>query len=301
MKDMKSKQPKPRLPFIINPAAGRVKKVNIEEAVQDSMLPDIYDISFIYTKGPGDATDIAKDWSKRNARKIAVFGGDGTVNEVARALIHSKSSMGIIPGGSGNGLSNHLKIPLNIKQAISVIAQSRIMSIDHGVLNDIPFFCTCGVGFDALIGHRFAEAGTRGFKTYVKSTIHEYFKYKPQKYSLKVKGKKKLRRKAFLVSFANASQYGNNAFIAPNANIQDGLIDVCILKPFPNYRIFDIGIRLFTKKLDTSKYLETFKAKKVTLKFKKPCEAHYDGEPCFIDKKVKIEVVPNALNVLVPF
>ncbi len=301
MKNMKPGKSKPRLPFIINPAAGRVQKVNIEEAVKESILPEIYDVAFYHTKKPGDATVIAKDLAKCNTRKIAVFGGDGTVNEVARALVHSKTSMGIIPGGSGNGLSNHLKIPLNIKQALSVIAESRIMSIDHGLLNNIPFFCTCGVGFDALIGHRFADAGTRGFKTYVKSTINEYFKYKPQKYRLKVKGKKKMSRKAFLVSFANAAQYGNNAFIAPNADIQDGLIDVCILKPFPNYRILDIGIRLFTKKLDKSKYLETFKAKKVTLTFKKPCEAHYDGEPCIIDKKVKIGVVPNALNVLVPF
>ncbi len=290
---------KEKVVIIINPISGNKKKNGIEASIHE-ILDHKFETVIEYTQAPGHATEIAKRLVEEGVNYVIAVGGDGTVNEIASALVHSPVYFGIIPAGSGNGLARHLEIPMKTEDAIRLLLTARKTSIDYGIVNDkVKFFCTTGVGFDAHIGYQFSVAAKRGFLTYIKTTIKEYFSYKPIKYRLKSEGFK-TKHKAFLITVANASQYGNNAYIAPEANIQDGLLNVSVIKPFPKLGAVMMGLRLFGKSIDKSPYVETFLTNEIQVKRKKKGEIHFDGEPMKMGKKLNIKIVPAGLNVLVP-
>ena len=288
-----------KIGFIINPISGTRTKANIPNLIDCLIDKNKFEVDIRFTEYAGHAISIATEMAQLNYAIVASVGGDGTMNEIASCLVHTNTSLALIPCGSGNGLVRHLRIPLSVKDAINMINNCRIVEIDYGTANDVKFFCTCGVGFDAYIGNEFAKATKRGFYTYFKSVVNEFFKYKPKKYKLK-HGDHVIRERAFLVTFANASQYGNNAYIAPAADIQDGLIDVSILKPFPIYRVMGLGMRLMTKKIAKSQYVQLLKAEEIMIKRKKKDIFHFDGEPCIMKKKIKIKAHKGGLKVLVP-
>ena len=226
------------------------------------------------------------------------IGGDGTVNEVGRALVHSQTALGIIPCGSGNGLARHLLLPLNTKKAIEIINACEIHNLDYGIINGHPFFCTCGMGFDAFISHKFAEAGKRGPITYVENVLREGLKYKPEVYEIQDENGT-TRHRAFLISCANASQYGNNAYIAPQASMSDGLMDVIIMEPFDVLDAPQISIDMFNKTLDKSSKIKTFKCKNLHIKRSKPGVIHYDGDPVMAGEHVDVELKEKGIRILV--
>jgi YegS/Rv2252/BmrU family lipid kinase len=286
-----------KIAFIINPISGTKKKTDIPLYIHEK-LDGKFEIDIRFTERKGHAFEMAQQMASEGYDIIVAVGGDGTVNEIASALVHTNTALGIIPCGSGNGLARHLQIPLDCKEAIELFHHYKIVDIDYGTANDIKFFCTCGVGFDAHIGYVFSQNKKRGFWTYLKSVVGEFVSYKPKKYKFKTR-QVEFKKKAFLVTFANASQYGNDAFIAPHADIQDGLIDVCILEPFPAFQAVDIGYKLMSKKLDRCRYVQILKTDKVKIKRKKKDVFHYDGEPCVMKKKIKIESHPRGLKVAV--
>jgi len=285
--------------FIVNPIAGSHQKDNIIEAVKVSFSATRYIIE--QTSYKGHAREIAEKYLKEGCKKIIAVGGDGTVNEVASAIAGSGCSLGIIPAGSGNGLARYLGIPSNISEALSVIKNHKIRIVDAGRANGRYFFCTCGTGFDATVGEQFARNSRRGMLRYLRATIHQYISYAPKSYVLKINGKK-IKLKAFLITFANSGQYGNNAYIAPNALIDDGMLDLAVLRPFPKSSTLELGLRLFFKNIDQSPYLELMRVKKVIIKrkAKKKNIYHIDGEPLYFKKKLKIKVIPQAIHVMVP-
>lgn len=290
---------KEKVAFIINPKSGTKNKREIPDMIMNTMNPLKYDVEIAYTQCAGHAPELVNDFVERGFSRVIAVGGDGTVNEVARALAGKPSALGIIPCGSGNGLARFLSIPLKTKDAIQLINQGEETSIDYGIINDQPFFCTCGVGFDAHIGNKFATAKTRGFYTYIKETISSFFHYKPKKYKITIDGEK-IKTRAFLVTVANAGQYGNDAYIAPKADIRDGKLDICIINPFPKHKAFGIGLKLFNKTIDRSQYVRTIQGQTVTIKRKKKGEVHLDGEPAIMGKKLKIEIVKHGLRVIMP-
>ncbi len=286
-----------KIGFIINPISGTRDKNEIPEFIQ-TILGVEFDIDIRYTERKGHAYEMALAMTKDGYDIVVAVGGDGTVNEVASALVHTPTVLGIVPCGSGNGLARHLEIPLDWKKAIDLFNHCKIVEIDYGLANDIKFFCTCGVGFDAHVGHVFANNKKRGFWTYLKSVVSEFISYKPKKYKFKTNGTS-FKKRAFLVTFANASQYGNDAFIAPHADIQDGLIDVSILEPFPVIKAPDIGYKLMNKKIDKCQYVHIIKASEIKIKRKKKDVFHFDGEPCLMKKKIIVKSVPRGLKVAV--
>lgn len=290
---------KEKIIFLINPISGTKKKDNLPDRILKLVDSSRFDAEVYITKHKGDATDVVKQRLEDGYRRFVAVGGDGTVNEIAKALVDTEGILGIIPIGSGNGLARHLKIPLNLEKSMELINSGKFDAIDYGRINDLPFFCTCGVGFDAHIGFKFAEATSRGFMTYLKTTLKEYFNYKPKKYRLKINGEQKLKTRAFLITVANASQYGNNAYISPKSDIQDGELEICVLAPFRTYRSVGIGIRLFAKTMDKSPKMTTIKAENVVLKRKKAGVVHFDGEPCMMGRKLKINIVPKGLKVMI--
>lgn len=285
--------------FIVNPISGSGDVHSFETLVKNNLDANQFASEIKYTTAAGEAFNMAKNGLTRGIRWIVAVGGDGTVNEVGKALINTDGAMGVIPRGSGNGLARHLRIPMATGKAIRVLNLGKIAMLDYGVLNDVPFFCTAGLGFDAYVGDKFSHIGERGFVNYVKTTLSEYFTYKSKPYKISFNNQE-IEKEAFLITIANASQWGNNAFIAPEANMQDGMLDVAILSPFPKYVAPSIGIRLFSKKIDSCRYVQSFKVKKITIERAAPEVVHFDGEPTIMGEKLVAEVKPQALKVIIP-
>lgn len=291
---------KDKIVFVINPVSGKKRPEKTLEVIEKRLDHTRFTPEYILTKQAGDATQIAKDSLNRGILYIVAVGGDGTINETARALINSKAYLGIIPSGSGNGFARHLGIPSNKERAVDIINLSHTQTVDYGLVNGLPFFCTFGVGFDAHVGHMFAMNPKRGFNTYIKTTLQEFMQYRPEHYKIKI-GDKKLKGRAFLITAANASQYGNNAYIAPHADISDGLLDVSIVKPFPLHRAINFGLSLFNKQITKEPYVDTYRTNKLTIKRKSDAgSVHIDGEPIVLGKKIKIKIIPKGLQVIVP-
>jgi diacylglycerol kinase (ATP) len=280
--------------IVVNPVSGKIDKTNIDFSKY------FLNCKIINWEFPD--TDISKvvkeELQKEKYNNIIVAGGDGTVNKVAQIIVNTNYTLGIIPLGSGNGLARHLGIPMNVEKSIKIILGGNNKKIDACKINDIFFFCTSGVGFDAHIGNLFATSKTRGFKTYLKITLNQFLKYKDQEYELLFDGKS-ITNNAFLVTFANANQYGNNTFIAPLADISDGKIDVTIIKPFKFYNAPCIAYRVFNKTIHKSNHTCTFQASEFILKRKAKGIAHFDGEPCFLPEEIYVKNLPSALNVFV--
>ena len=290
---------KERVLFILNPISGGRKRAGIEKVIEKELDTALYQPVLSYTSHPGNATELATQALAEGIKKIIAVGGDGTVNEVGRALVNTHGVLGIIPTGSGNGLARHLNIPIKVSKAISVINHSRVVSIDYGTINNQPFFCTAGLGFDALVGNMFAQLDSRGFTSYIKTVLKEYFSFKPERYELTF-NHGKVEKEAFLITFANASQYGNNAYIAPEADIQDGLLDITILSPFPWYLAPQLGVMLFSKSINNSHYLEVYRTKNVQVKRLSDGYVHFDGEPSSMGSTLDIKIEPRGLNVIMP-
>lgn len=285
--------------FIVNPISGGGIKRGLTKSLSQKLSPVQFLPLVEYTKGPGDASIIARKAVSEGVRWIVAVGGDGTVNEVARELVNTPAALGIVPRGSGNGMARHLGIPINIGKAIGVINHGRIALVDYGVLNDIPFFCTAGIGFDAHVGDKFSRIGGRGFTNYLKTTILEYLTYKPTLYKIWVNNQY-IEKEAFSITIANASQWGNNAFIAPEADMQDGLLNVTVISPFPMYFAPSIGLKLFSKRIASCRYVESFKVREISIERPTSDCVHFDGEPSILGEKLTANICPQALKVFVP-
>ena len=222
---------KKKIVFIMNPISGTVSKAGIPAIIDSTLDKEKFDYVIKHTEYAGHASDLAREAANAGTDIVVAVGGDGTVNEVARAIVHTHTALGIIPCGSGNGLARHLSIPLDFRKAIEIINACEIHDLDYGIINEMPFFCTCGMGFDAFISLKFAMSGKRGPISYAENVLKEGLKYKPETYIIENENGKQ-QYEAFLISCANASQYGNNAYIAPQASMSDGLLDVIIMEPF---------------------------------------------------------------------
>lgn len=288
---------KKRVAFVINPKSGSDRKTD-RVALIRSLLSDDYDATIFEWNKVEDSHLIFKTVIDGEFDIAVAVGGDGTVSQLASALSGSNTALGIVPFGSGNGLARHLQIPLDPKGAMHLIATGVVRSIDKGNVNGHDFFCTSGTGFDARIGKLFAESTKRGFWTYTKLTLREYASYSHESYELHLDDQI-IQRDAFLITTANAGQYGNDAWIAPEASVTDGQLRVVILKPFHWWHLPGIATKMFRKKVHTSKFIETHTAKNIRIVRKERGAAHHDGEPAELDADLTITVTPACLKVVV--
>ncbi len=283
--------------FIVNPISGGKKKDDVPQLIEKHLDTDAFDYVIVFTNSVSHARQLAKEAIGKYDIAVAV-GGDGTVNEVASGLVGSDVILGILPFGSGNGLSRFLSIPMDIQKAIENLNTGHTELIDSAEMNGQPFFNMAGMGFDAHISEVFSHNKKRGFLSYIKAAISEIAVYRPQQYHIIVDGKK-YDREAFMLSLANSSQYGNDMHISPKASVQDGLLDVCVIKPFPAYRLPEMGFRMMFKKVEGSKYLEIIKGGHITINRQSSGPIHLDGEPQIADANVKVNIVPRSLKVIV--
>ncbi len=286
--------------FIINPISGNRKKKkgkDIEKQIIKYMDNRKFESHFVYTEYHKHAIELSQDGVRKGFDIIVAVGGDGTVSEVAGALVHSDVLFAMIPLGSGNGLARFLKIPLNVKKAIHLINMGKEIKIDTLKVNDYYCVNVAGVGFDAHISHLFAKAKTRGLKTYVQLIVKTFFSYKSPVYKI-LMDEKVEEYNALSISFANSTQFGNNAHIAPLAKINDGLIDVCILQKFPAWKSAFMAIKLFSKTMHHSKYYQLKKTNALEIINSNVLEFHIDGDPFTFHSNVKVHVIPDSLKVL---
>ena len=283
--------------FIINPISGTQSKHEIPDLIDRMMDKERFECKVCITEYAGHAAELAKACAAQGDDIVVAVGGDGTVNEVARSLVHTKTALGIIPCGSGNGLARHLCIPMDIRKALDIINQAQIVDFDYGVINDLPFFCTCGMGFDAFISLKFAEAGKRGPITYVENVLKEGLKYKPETYEI-IDDNGTTKYKAFLIACANASQYGNNAYIAPGATMKDGKMDVIIMEPFDALEAPQIAADLFMKTLGNNSKITTCRTRKRTIHRQSPGAIHYDGDPIMTNSDIEVHIEHLGIRIV---
>jgi diacylglycerol kinase (ATP) len=279
--------------FIVNPISGGKKKDGVPQLVRKYLDKNIYDYSIVFTDGAEHARELAKEAAVDNYDLIIAVGGDGTVNEVASSLVGTNTALGIIPCGSGNGLSRFLSIPMDMQEAVENLNAGNIITIDSAEANGQAFFNMAGMGFDAHISEVFSHKKKRGFITF-----QEIANYKAQMYQIDIDGKS-YQREAFMLSFANSSQYGNNAHVSPNASVQDGLLDVCIIKTFPLWRLIELGFRMLNKSIEKTGYVEIIRGRHIKVHRSEPGPMHLDGEPQIAGEIVEINIKPQSLKIMV--
>ena len=288
---------KKKIIFVVNPISGTQGKKAILKWIDERIDRSIYDYSIVRTEYAGHASIIAKEAARDGVDIVVAIGGDGTINEIGRSLVHTNTALGIIPCGSGNGLARHLRIPMEPKAAIEIINQGDKCCIDYGKINNIPFFCTCGVGFDAFVSLKFADSGKRGLLTYLENTLHESLVYQPETYEIENE-EGTMKYKAFLIACGNASQYGNNAYITPQASLTDGLMDITIMEPFTVLDVPSLSFQLFNKTIDQNSRIKTMRAKKIKIHRTKEGVLHFDGDPLMAGKELEVEIIPKGLHVI---
>lgn len=291
-------EPQKKIVFIINPISGIRRKKAVEDAIA-RYLDHSFSYEIAYTEHAHHASEISKNASLNGADIIISVGGDGSANDVAQGLVHTRTIMGIIPQGSGNGLAHHMQIPFSLKKAIDVINRQKVSRIDTATINDRLFISIAGVGFDALVAEEFAKCRRRGFSSYFKTVLKQFRIYRPSTYKITFDGKE-IERPALLVSFANSDQFGYNARIAPKAMINDGFIDLCIVRPVSFLTAARLAHKLFRRTIDKSKNVEVYKTKEIFIETTEDVSLHIDGDPQERIRTASVRIFPESLNLIVP-
>lgn len=287
-----------RVRFIRNPRAGRGMR-GFSRRLSRYLQPANVSYDVAWTNGPGHAEQLARAAAAEGFDIVVAVGGDGTVNEVGRGLIHAeRTSLAIIPTGSGNGFARHLNIPLAVPEALKRLNNPTYRRIDVGRINDHPFFCTAGLGFDAHVSKRFADSTQRGLVTYIRLALQEYATFRPRPIELDLNGSKSADQ-CYVLAFANAAQYGNNAFIAPLADISDGFLDVCLIDDMPLRRAIRVAIGLAFGNLPQSRAATYYKSDEIRITTGEPIDFHADGDYLGQAREFEVGILPLALSVAV--
>lgn len=286
-----------KLLFIVNPRSGKRNSGKIIDVIHKTLSGKInYEIG-LWTN-INEFNVLAEKLKKEGFTEAIAVGGDGSVNLVGKTVLESNITLGIVPTGSGNGLARSLGINIDTEKALLQILNGKSEIIDSGEVNGIAFFCTNGVGFDAHIGNLFANLTKRGLKTYIKLIVKELFNYKPEHYRVLINGSE-INKTAFFITIANAGQFGNNFYMAPEAKVNDGLLHVVIVKPFSLLSGLFMLMKILSRKANKSRFVETFTCTELTIKRESEGSIHYDGEPLIKESELKYTLKPRSLKVIV--
>ena len=286
---------KQKVLFIINPKSGTQQKWHLPELIEKHISKDLFDFNIEFTQHAKHAKTIAAQAVEDKIDLVVIAGGDGSINEVASSLIHTNVAMGIIPMGSGNGLARHLGLSLNPLKAVKKINSAKKILIDSCKINDEVFVSAAGVGFDGLVAHEFSKHKKRGVMKYILVSSQKFFGYQPKHYEVEVDGAP-IKTDAFMVVVANSQQFGSGLKIAPQADLQDGLMHCCILKPFNIVAGTSLLYNGFAGKLKTNKFYELLDCKEVKIKATENSLWQKDGEPMLYNQpEVVFKINPKSL------
>lgn len=290
---------KEKVLIIINPTSGTGKQKSVRKAIEHNIDRINFEYEIIETQYAQHATEIARQAATDGYDIVVAVGGDGTVNEVATGLVDSQTKLGIIPCGSGNGLARSLKIPLTASKAVEILNDNKMKRIDTMIVNGNFCACIAGIGFDALIAKEFHEKpkNTRGFHSYLQLIANEYPKYQANEYKIEIDGRSSLH-KAMFICLANANQFGYNAIVSPESRIDDGLIDICIVKNIPLISATPTALLLMTNNIDLSPRVKILRGKSVRIYNNINEFANIDGEAKKVGKVVDISIKHKSLMVI---
>lgn len=283
---------------LVNPRSGRRNDIDATVSAIRSALPG--DDVTIELCPPKDELDRYFQAGETSLERVIAVGGDGTVSEIAKRLIGTDIALGVIPAGSGNGFARHLHLPSAFASALDALSRWTSVRIDTATVNGLPFIATASAGFDAIVAHRFAEAGTRGLQTYVRESLTAWWNYSCDVVEFSVDGGESRSEEAFLTVVANANQYGNEARIAPLASVRDGLLELTLIRRSWVTRAPMLLQQLFTGQLRASAAVVMTRGRSITLTRQCDGPVQIDGEPAHMESELQFEVVPRSLSVLVP-
>ena len=279
--------------FILNPYAG-VLAVN--RIISKDLQRRKNDLSCFSSL----SIDESGNHIKQSFDKFDIFvaaGGDGTVRSVASELVGTNKVLGVLPMGSGNGFAKEFGFRINIPSLLKDIKKAEHISSDVIEINDFLCLNVAGVGLDSFVAHSFDKLKTRGFWSYVWVTIRNFFRLRPVHISIFLDGET-ITDDLFLLTIANTRQFGNNAFIAPEARPNDGIIDIVLMKPFPKILAPLFIYRLFAGTMKGSKYVRYLKTDKPFTIHTEETRFHIDGEPFTLSGEIKVRIRRNILSVL---
>jgi diacylglycerol kinase (ATP) len=286
--------------FIINRKAGTDREKRLEGVIRRYLTPKAFSVEITHLAYLGHGTVLAQEAVAQGVDTVVAVGGDGSINEIAQGLIGTDTALAIIPLGSGNGLARALKIPMKVPHALELIADGRRKPMDVGYANEHLFLSNAGVGFDALIADKFRHTQKRGLMGYAKLVIKSFNNYKGPLYQIDIDGKT-MEKKAFLFTVANGNQFGYEFKLAPNANVFDGELDVCLVPPVPFYGLLPIGFFSLRGTIDKTRYMQHYTGKHITVKSPELAHLQVDGDavPLSDGEKVHFRIETAALQVIV--
>lgn len=288
-----------RISFIVNPKAGTNLQKHIRESVEKHLNHDQFEYGFKYTEHAGHARELALEALAEGYDIVTAVGGDGSINEVASALIGTKAILGIIPAGSGNGLAMHLGYGRDVEGAVRKLNTAQEKIIDVGLMNDRPFINLAGIGFDGLVSNMMKGSNWRGFIPYFLKSVEAGLKYTPSLCTIEMDDRV-LTEKCFAITIANGPMYGYNFQIAPDARMDDGLFEVVILKDAPRWQYFAAVPATLIGKIYDAGFVEHFTTKRVRISTEGTNYTHLDGEGLVQEGDLTFEMKPKSLHILVP-
>ena len=290
---------KKKILFIVNPFSGVGRQRIIEKRIAAVLDHQKFDPVIRYTNAAGHATTLAKEGIEEGFELVVAVGGDGSVNEVMAGLLGSEAVLGIIPAGSGNGLSMHLKIGRRIDRALEILNTGKVRIIDTCKVNGIPFVNLAGVGFDGHIAVHMKQSKYRGLKGYIWQTMVHAWNFEVPELKITIDGKE-FSRHCLVVEIANAPMFGYNFLMAPGALLDDGLLDVVLIKKAPKWRYLFSAWRFLNGSILRSSLTEHYEGRSIQISSSTEMSAHYDGEGFLVDEELGFEIVERSLRVMVP-
>ena len=293
---------KNKIIFIINPIAGKGKGRMIETEIQSYFNQKNVEFETFLTESIGHATEITNQVLTKNPDIIVACGGDGTINEVAQALVGNNVALGIIPIGSGNGLAANLHIPKTTEKAFETILNAKINKIDAGKINENYFFSNMGLGIDADVINNYAQTKTRNFLGYVTASTKAIFNFQPKKFNIELDNEHTLDDDFYFVFCSNSNEAGYGISFSPNAKLNDGKLDFLAVKKLNFIQQIQFSANVLGKRIEKMKQAKVLQVNSVKFNSKQTKTiAQVDGEAViFNQNSIEVSIVPNALNVIVP-
>jgi diacylglycerol kinase (ATP) len=282
--------------FLVNERSGARRNFDVEEVIRQTCS---WSHEIVGCQRKEDLDGILDTAERHDVDVVFAVGGDGTVHETAKRLVHRTLALGILPIGSGNGFARHIGLPLDPKLTLGACSAGRIVTIDTAEVNGTAFLGVMGIGFDALIADRFAASKVRGWKTYVKEGLFAFRHFRAEDYVLTTP-EGTIRKNALVIAIANSGQYGNNARIAPLASLTDGLLDVVAISDVSFIGALVLLRRLFDGTIGSSPHVTMLRAASLRVERTNAGPAHLDGEPFLMGRELNVRVVPRSLRLLVP-
>ncbi len=288
-----------RIAFIVNPRAGTNVQRHIRESVDKYLNHKRFEYGFKFTERAEHARELALEAVAEGYDIVAAVGGDGSINEVASALVGTSAVLGIVPAGSGNGLAMHLGYGRELDEAIQKLNFTEEKTIDVGILNGRPFVNLAGIGFDGLVSNLMKGSHWRGFVPYFLKSVEAGLTYTPKTCRIELDDRV-ITEKCFAITVANGPMYGYNFQIAPDAQMDDGLFEVVVLKDTPRWQYFAAVPSMLNGKIYDAEFVEHFTSRRVRISAEGKNYVHLDGEGLVVNGDLNFEIKAKALQILVP-